>query len=55
MKSLYQGITLIDNEYIDPHEFLYVSSTPEEPTSFVNAFPVQSNPEIERISDSFPE
>lgn len=43
-------------EYIDPYKFLYVSLTPEEPTSFVNAFPVQSNPEIEhRISDSFPE
>lgn len=39
-----------------PYKFLYVSLTPEELTSFVNAFPVQSNPEIEhRISDSFPE
>lgn len=37
-----------NDEYIDPHEFLCVSVTPEEPTSSVDALPAGSNPEIER-------
>ncbi|XP_076673572.1 uncharacterized protein LOC143371808 isoform X3 [Andrena cerasifolii] len=37
-----------NEEYIDPHEFLCVSVTPEEPTSSVDALPAGSNPEIER-------
>ncbi|XP_043586438.1 uncharacterized protein LOC122569433 isoform X2 [Bombus pyrosoma] len=51
-----RGSTPIGDEYIDPHEFLCVSVTPEEPTSSVDALPAQSNPEIDRrINDSFPE
>ncbi|XP_017761640.1 PREDICTED: uncharacterized protein LOC108551818 isoform X3 [Eufriesea mexicana] len=51
-----RGTTPINDEYIDPHEFLCVSVTPEEPTSSVNALPAQSDPEIEhRTNDSFPE
>ncbi|XP_076170425.1 uncharacterized protein LOC143148222 isoform X3 [Ptiloglossa arizonensis] len=41
------------DEYIDPHEFLCVSVTPEEPTSSVDALPVGSDPEIERRNDDF--
>ncbi|XP_034182556.1 uncharacterized protein LOC117605382 isoform X2 [Osmia lignaria lignaria] len=38
----------INDEYIDPHEFLCVSVTPEEPTSSVDTLPAGSNPEIVR-------
>ncbi|KAK9302030.1 hypothetical protein QLX08_005780 [Tetragonisca angustula] len=51
-----QGSTLTNDVYIDPHEFLCVSVTPEEITSSVDALPVQSAPEIERrTNDSLPE
>ncbi|XP_012138084.1 uncharacterized protein LOC105662167 isoform X3 [Megachile rotundata] len=48
-----RGATPINDEYIDPHEFLCVSVTPEEPTSSVDTLPAGSDPEIEcRIGDS---
>ncbi|XP_054012846.1 uncharacterized protein LOC128894855 isoform X2 [Hylaeus anthracinus] len=43
-----RGGTPNHDEYIDPHEFLCVSVTPEEPTSSVDALPVGSDSEIER-------
>ncbi|XP_043525173.1 uncharacterized protein LOC122536689 isoform X2 [Frieseomelitta varia] len=51
-----QGSTLTNDVYIDPHEFLCVSVTPEEITSSVDALPAPSAPEIERrTNDSLPE
>ncbi|KOC63258.1 hypothetical protein WH47_02767 [Habropoda laboriosa] len=48
--------TVSNDEYIDPHEFLCVSVTPEEPTSSADALPAVSNPETERrTNDSFSE
>ncbi|XP_076248399.1 uncharacterized protein LOC143188179 isoform X2 [Calliopsis andreniformis] len=45
-----------NDEYIDPHEFLCVSVTPEEPTSSVDARPAGANPEIDRRrSDLLPD
>lgn len=50
------GSTLTNDLYIDPHEFLCVSVTPEEITSSVDALPAPSAPEIERrTNDSLPE
>ncbi|XP_076623514.1 uncharacterized protein LOC143342990 isoform X1 [Colletes latitarsis] len=48
-----RGGTPNHDEYIDPHEFLCVSVTPEEPTSSVDALPVGSDPEIERRDVDF--
>ncbi|KOX81334.1 hypothetical protein WN51_10666 [Melipona quadrifasciata] len=51
-----EGSTPTNDVYIDPHEFLCLSVTPEEITSFVDALPAQSAPEIERrTNDSLPE
>ncbi|CAD1471421.1 unnamed protein product [Heterotrigona itama] len=48
-----QGSTPTNDVYIDPREFLCVSVTPEELTSFVDA---RSAPEIDRrANDSLPE
>ncbi|XP_031840341.1 uncharacterized protein LOC116430400 isoform X2 [Nomia melanderi] len=42
------------DEYIDPHEFLCVSVTPEEPTSSsMDATPLEPNPETERRGNNF--
>ncbi|XP_078042247.1 uncharacterized protein LOC144472779 isoform X2 [Augochlora pura] len=41
------------DEYIDPHEFLCVSVTPEEPTSSMDAARTISDPEIERLGTGF--
>lgn len=43
-----KGSTRTNDVYIDPHEFLCLSVTPEEITSSVDALPAQSAPEIER-------
>lgn len=42
------------DEYIDPHEFLCVSVTPEEPTSSsMDATPLEPNPETESRGNDF--
>ncbi|KZC04790.1 hypothetical protein WN55_09589 [Dufourea novaeangliae] len=46
--GVHDRVTPNHDEYIDPHEFLCVSVTPEEPTSSVDALPLlSSNPDIE--------
>ncbi|XP_026673147.1 uncharacterized protein LOC108629485 isoform X2 [Ceratina calcarata] len=48
--------TPINDDFIDPHEFLCVSVTPEEPTSSADALPLRFHPEtVSGTCDSLPD
>lgn len=47
--------TPINDDFIDPHEFLCVSVTPEEPTSSADALPLRFHPDDSRTCDSLPD
>lgn len=48
-------VTPNHDDYIDAHEFLCISVTPEEPTSSVDALPAGTDPEVDRRRDLLPD